>query len=559
MIKIQTQGLAAATQQATPNSSPLEHLSKIKPLFEGRFGPLSHAKAVDPSMQSTIASKALFHSEPVQDSIEQLMDDITNMLDMKDEPQTRPEVGTPVLFDGNDLKLPQRLTAFESHGLQSYARAETHNAIYFNFLNNRPWTVQDQHNLTAALQLRCAQSPEYSQKDQQLIGQQLWQTVKSIKPQYTLDNRGSYFKKTGIHQMNGMPTFGTTNSIVKTFDGHIFELLNSPTPKQQHMIKDLGNMDVPAGKLTLGASSEGRVCLARNLNTNEIVVVKKFKSRENAVNEIKKYRSIQPMRGLCSLRSYALSDHADSNGQVKQSNYIFLKLANDGDGIDFTGRLNFTRAQDPAGALKTVFETAFKYIDALANLHSQNIFHRDIKPDNYGHSKDGDVTLLDFGTTETGNAVHQYQKLFTGSPAYIPPEHYKGNAAQGEQHDAWALGATLLLLKNGDYAKNTTGPHLHIKGEEIYLELHNKYSDTDEIKTDDVKGISRRKYPFQNLKYETLDEVIAGLLDKRPETRLTPRQALNTPLFKAYALSKGSIHVSAYEGAPRNVNRLEIE
>lgn len=97
-----------------------------------------------------------------------------------------------------------------------------------------------------------------------------------------------------------------------------------------------------------------------------------------------------------------------------------------------------------------------KIILAVEAIHSANISHRDIKPDNMRvRVENGDdvVVLIDFGTaahSETPNLQSEYQKS-VGAPAYASPEAHAGLAGErttGYLTDIYALGCLLFELFN---------------------------------------------------------------------------------------------------------------
>ena len=92
-------------------------------------------------------------------------------------------------------------------------------------------------------------------------------------------------------------------------------------------------------------------------------------------------------------------------------------------------------------------------LDALALLHSEGVYHRDIAPDNIWLSAiDGSPILLDFGAArrEMGDQTQGFTAIL--KPSYAPIEQYAESNAlrQGPWTDLYALGAVLYHLLTGD-------------------------------------------------------------------------------------------------------------
>lgn len=87
-------------------------------------------------------------------------------------------------------------------------------------------------------------------------------------------------------------------------------------------------------------------------------------------------------------------------------------------------------------------------LGALDVLHRENVFHRDIAPDNILIGDDGVPMLLDFGAAR--HVIQGRSQTLTAilKPSYAPIEQYgeSANLRQGAWTDLYALGATLHYL-----------------------------------------------------------------------------------------------------------------
>ncbi len=99
-------------------------------------------------------------------------------------------------------------------------------------------------------------------------------------------------------------------------------------------------------------------------------------------------------------------------------------------------------------------DEALRYIRAVAYsltaVHAQNIFHRDIKPDNIivTRMKNGveRVVLIDFGAARQFIAGKTSDPTRCLTPGYAPLEQYSTSARFDQRTDVYALAATLYYL-----------------------------------------------------------------------------------------------------------------
>ena len=89
-------------------------------------------------------------------------------------------------------------------------------------------------------------------------------------------------------------------------------------------------------------------------------------------------------------------------------------------------------------------------LDALKKVHSQNIWHLDIKPGNIMLNKKGDAFLIDFGASKQLNSSgSQTSSALCYTPGYAPVEQVEQDMDKfGPWTDFYALGATLYYMQS---------------------------------------------------------------------------------------------------------------
>ncbi len=188
----------------------------------------------------------------------------------------------------------------------------------------------------------------------------------------------------------------------------------------------------------LGQGAAGTVYLAREAEgLRRPVALKVFgpQQREAHRRELEVLRRVEEVRR----RAGAAIVQALGTGEHEELGWIALEYLEGGSLQDLVTREG---ALDPAIAARYVAEAA----GAVAALHEEGLFHRDVKPANLLLGHDGAVRLGDFGLSrELDGSLSA-----AGSPAFAAPEVIAGRPTDGRRVDVYSLGATLAYLLTGD-------------------------------------------------------------------------------------------------------------
>ena len=135
-------------------------------------------------------------------------------------------------------------------------------------------------------------------------------------------------------------------------------------------------------------------------------------------------------------------------------------------------------------SIKTVCMVGIQMLDRLEFIHSKNIIHRDIKPDNFVvglEEKSHIIYVLDFGLSKKfrSSRTHQHikfnvNKKLTGTARYASINALKG-CEQSRRDDLEAIGYVLMYFLRGSLPWQ--GLHVN-KGEDRYKKILSKKKGT---------------------------------------------------------------------------------
>jgi serine/threonine-protein kinase len=144
---------------------------------------------------------------------------------------------------------------------------------------------------------------------------------------------------------------------------------------------------------------------------------------------------------------------------------------------------------------------AFQVASALEYIHSQNILHRDVKPENVLLTEDFRAKITDFGIAKVADPSSTSTDALRGSPYYMAPEILRGETEGDVKTDIFSLGVLIYELFTGQ--RPFSGKNLHLLMENIKTS-----------KPPAPRSI-RPDLP------EWLEDALGKMLDKEPEFRLS--------------------------------------
>lgn len=141
--------------------------------------------------------------------------------------------------------------------------------------------------------------------------------------------------------------------------------------------------------------------------------------------------------------------------------YLIMAFCENGSCYKYVGRL---KEND---AWKLIADVA----SGLAYLHSRDLIHQDIKPDNILIDDNGNYLITDFGISVKARSTLRKSMSNAssggGTTAYMAPERFSKDPQPLKSSDIWSLGATVYELITGRLPFGEVGGGMQLSGASV--------------------------------------------------------------------------------------------
>lgn len=90
-----------------------------------------------------------------------------------------------------------------------------------------------------------------------------------------------------------------------------------------------------------------------------------------------------------------------------------------------------------------------KILDAMREIHSKGVIHRDVSPDNIEMTLDNEIKIFDLGAAKLTKGDKEETRSIVVKTGYTPPEQYRAKSKQGAFTDLYSVGAVFYKLITG--------------------------------------------------------------------------------------------------------------
>ena len=298
------------------------------------------------------------------------------------------------------------------------------------------------------------------------------------------------------------------------------------------------------------------VCHKLNRNVAIKILKQEFSSDESFVDKFR--AEAQSAAGLCHPNIVNVYDVGEENGIY----YIVMELI---EGITLKSFIERKGRLD----IREATGIAIQIAQGLEAAHSNNLIHRDIKPQNIIISREGKFKVADFGIAHAASATTLTSSAM-GSVHYISPEQARGGYSD-EKSDIYSLGITIyeMILGRvpfeGDNAVSIALLHIQEEPRTLGELLPGIPISIDKIVQKCLQKKPERRYLsvvelIEDLKHSLIEPdvdfvVIPDVLNNSPTIALSPEDvnAIRNGALQSEMSNMAMMNNNMNDGMPQNM------
>ncbi|CAM4728084.1 unnamed protein product [Leuciscus chuanchicus] len=236
----------------------------------------------------------------------------------------------------------------------------------------------------------------------------------------------------------GKGGFGCVYKVKHKFDGKIYAVKKVVlTGKADSEVKALARVDHPNIVRYITCWSDSETCTSNKVSntsgsSSDVVTFDRSGCEENDDDDDDDDDDDVSDEVTSGMESLRVTEDSRT--------YLFIQMEFC-EGGTLTTWINDRNFREIKRTTMDIHQTFYEIISGVEYIHSNNLIHRDLKPDNILFGSDGQVKIGDFGlvvhqTTDSGDPIERSNK---GTPPYMSPEQ-KNGTNYDEKTDIFPLG-----------------------------------------------------------------------------------------------------------------------
>ncbi len=244
----------------------------------------------------------------------------------------------------------------------------------------------------------------------------------------------------------------------------------------------------------LGEGNMGLIYLVRNVKTSKKYALKVIKTygRDNKAKKRLKERFFHEAEATAAIKHPNIIEIVEIqlNPDLKNS-YIVMEFV---EGEPLSVFIDECRVLKYTQKAEIITQIA----DALAAIHTHDIYHRDIKPSNIIVDRNLNIKLMDFGVAKLPSSMLTMTSDLLGTPGYMAPESFVSSQVD-HRADLFSLGILTYEFFLGEHPFETDN----------YVQAYHLITTADHIPPSKIA----LDFP------KDLEQIIEKMLKKDPEKR----------------------------------------